>query len=224
MIEKLKYWKNPCISCLLDTENNNQKNDLWHNTWRVEEKELKEFIDKYKPKTILEIGSGTGRIIDLILKTNTNCNIVALESNRELYNFSRARFFKNKNVTLENKTIEEYIKTKNKFDLIICAMNTFGNINNKQLFLKLTKNSKYLFVSLYNTKYDKLRKDMYISRGHKKFKLINNTYYFKDCWVNGLKSKSYTKKQIVNLIKRLNVKYSINTKGILYILTINHNQ
>jgi len=212
---------NPCISCLLDTELNLKTKSLWYSNWAQEEQELIKFLKKVKPQKILEIGVGSGRIINLILKTIPNCKIIGLEHDKDMFDFVKIRFRKIKNVVLKRINVTNYFKSKNKFDLIICAMNTFGNINNSNLFTEIIKHSKYVFVSVYSSKFDKLRRKMCLSRGHKNPKFSDNAYFFNDSWVKGLVSRSFKKEDILKLIKQTSAKqYSIIEKNMLYIVKI----
>ncbi len=81
-------------------------------------------------------------------------------------------------------------------------MNTFGNINNPEVFRKILGHADKFVFSLYNREFDTLRKLMYEARGHSDFSFSYGQYCFQDDWIKGLVSRSYTAEEIKELVTK----------------------
>ena len=77
-----------CIVCLLETEQRIANNDLeglstadvlWYRTWMEETAEIARTLKSYVPKTVLDVGSGIGRDIYLVLETIPKTEITGVE-------------------------------------------------------------------------------------------------------------------------------------------------
>ena len=198
----------PCLNCLIDTEERINYNDfenrgagdkLWYANYAKESRELRRILQIYKPKKILEIGTGNGRVIQTALEVLPDSRIIAVEKNEKMFNYSRHRFFGDKRVSVVKQNISYFLSKTKKFDMALCMMNTFGNINDSVIFQSMANQVKFFVFSVYNRKFDKKRKIMYEARGHEDFCLIKNQYCFRDYWINGLVSRSYTREEIIEL-------------------------
>jgi len=224
----------PCINCLLDTEKyikngsfkNISKGDrTWYSTYKKETQELQKDIKKFNPKEILEIGSGSGRIISAIYNLANKSKITGIEKDKLMVNYLKKRFKNKKNIHIKNNEIYNYLKkTKDTFDMSLCLMNTFGNINNKKTLESIISKSKLFIFSVYNNKYNKDRKEMYIARGHKEFIFKDNTYKINDYWVKGLVSKSFSKDEIKKMVLEAKGKIiKLKPTGILFYVVVEKN-
>ena len=66
---------------------------------------------------ILEVGGGTGRVVDGVLQKNLSANMVVLEPSPEYFKFLKDKYKNDRRVNLEPKDVIQY-KTSNKFDLV----------------------------------------------------------------------------------------------------------
>ena len=86
-----------------------------HRLWK---KELIDLMNIQKNESIIDVGSGTGDLLNLILKLKKNNNIYAVDLNSEMLKYAEKRY-KNKNVTFlradaeklpfNNSSIDKYI-------------------------------------------------------------------------------------------------------------------
>ena len=128
-------------------------------------------------------------------------------------------YFKdNKNVHIINSGVKKFLRTKDNFDLAVCMMNTFGNIDDLEIMKLIAKNSKNLIFTVYDKKYSKYRKKIYEDRGHKDFSFEGGDYFFNDCWIKGLKSKSYTEDELKSMCEEIGKKFRINKISTLLFL------
>ena len=74
-----------------------------HRLWK---KELINLMNIQKDENILDVGSGTGDLINLILKLKKNNNIYAVDLNSEMLKYSEKRH-KNKNITFIKANAEK---------------------------------------------------------------------------------------------------------------------
>jgi len=201
----------PCINCLLETEDRIRNGDfdgvsagdkIWYKTYKAEIEKLAKVLTMYQPKTLIEVGSGSGRIIQTILDVLPNAKINGIEFNKQTFDFVKKRFSNNNMVKIEKNDIYYYLSNEGVYDMAICLMNTFGNINDVEVFRRIVSHSNYFVFSLYNKKLDNQRKSMYEARGHTNFNFVNEQYCFQDDWIKGLISRSYTKEEIKNLVTK----------------------
>ena len=220
----------PCINCLLDTENQKKKGDFsgfsegdktWYKTYKTEEEEFKKILLKYKPKGVIEIGSGAGRIIRLVLDIFPNVWVLGTELNQRMFDFVSKRFSKDSRVSIRRIDASDFLSREEDYDMAICLMNTFGNINNPELFNRIISRSKVFVFSLYNREFDKKRKKMYLARGHSDIKYDGEKYCYGDPWVKGVVSRSYTPEEIEDLVSSSGGKIiSLEKVGISYFVVV----
>ncbi len=223
----------PCINCLIDTEEQIKKGDfsgfsegdkIWYETYKEEGEELKKVLLKYKPKEIIEIGSGTGRVIQIVLDTLPKIWVLGTESNQRMFNFVSKRFSNVSNVSVRGVDASDFLDREENYEMAVSMMNTLGSIDDDGLFKKIINRSNVFVFSLYNKEFDKQRKKMYTSRGHSDFKLIDGKCYYRDPWVMGIVSKSYTEKEIEKLVEDSGGKIiSLKKVGILYFAVVEKN-
>jgi len=217
-LNKKEITSSQCFNCLRETEKAIEKGYwkkfskpmyYWYEMCDAEKREIIKYIDKYKPKTILELGFGSGRILNVLLKAKYNNKIFGVEKDSKIFKITKPLFKKSKNVYLFNENIDKFLERKTKYDLTIGMMNTIGNIDNLKLIQKIVLRSKQFIFTVYDRVYYKLRSNIYKSKGHINFFEKNKNYYFNDCWAKGLKSKSYSKTEIENICKLIGKKYQI---------------
>lgn len=217
-LDKQEISSHPCFNCLRETElavNRGYWKKMskpiyyWYEMCDAESKDIKKYLRKLKPKTILEVGCGSGRIINILLSIKYPKKIYTVDSDSRMVKIIKPLFKKYKNVYIINKNVKIFLKTKKKFDMAICMMSTLGNIDNLKILRQIASNSKNFIFTVYDKKYYKLRKDIYLSKGHKSFLVKDKIYYFRDCWIKGLKSKSYTKEELEHICKSTGKKFKI---------------
>lgn len=206
-----KVTDHPCINCLLETEERIHAGDfdnvssgdkIWYSTYRAEIEELERVLRKYNPKMVIEIGSGSGRIIRTFLDTLPESKIVGTELNQKTYGFVTRRFSEDDRVDVKRTDISDYLSNGRPYDMTICLMNTFGNINDPEVFGKIVNHTDLFVFSLYNREFDERRRLMYEARGHSDFSFENGKYCFQDDWIKGLVSRSYTTEEIKDLVTK----------------------
>jgi len=210
-LDPSKITNSPCINCLRETEERVYEKDydnvsagdkIWYLTYQAEIKALEKVLIEYNPKKIIEIGSGTGRIIRTILDILPKVEIIGTERNKKTYDFVTKRFSGETRVQIKQTDISDYLSNKEQYDIAICLMNTFGNINDPETFNKIVSHSDIFVFSLYNREFDEKRRLMYTARGHKNFRFSQGQYCFQDNWVNGLVSRSYSEDGIKDLVSK----------------------
>lgn len=209
----------PCIKCLIESENSISSGNWrklpekllpWYEMLIAENLEVTRLLKKLQPKKILEIGCGAGRIIDGLLKIDYAKDIIAVDKNRIMADYAARRFSGVENIKVLNRDAGDFIlKSEEKFDLIISMMNTLGNINNIELLKKLMKKTCNLLFTLYDKDFYELRKEIYLSKGHKDFIVKEGNYYFFDDWAHGLVSRSFFREDIEKICEKLKVPYKI---------------
>ena len=88
-----------------------------HRLWKSE---LVDCMNIQKFDHIIDVGSGTGDLIDLILKKNLCNNIYYIDLNNEMLNYSRKRFIKKK-IKFINANAEKLPFNDNYFDKYIIS-------------------------------------------------------------------------------------------------------
>lgn len=204
-----KITAHPCLNCLIETEERiaaadfdcvSASDKIWYLTYQAETKELERILRKYHPQRIIEIGSGSGRIIRTVLDTLPQAEVIGLEKDQRIFRFVAERFSSNPAVRIEPTAIADYHFAGRDYDLALCLMNTFGNINDPEIFKTIMAHSNYFVFSVYNREFDVQRESIYRARGHVNFSFIPGRYCFQDDWVKGLISRSYTETEIKDLI------------------------
>ncbi len=210
-LESKKRTDHPCINCLLETEERIHAGDfdsvsagdkIWYSTYKAEIKGLERVLGSYQPKKLIEVGAGSGRIIRTVLDVLPQAEIVGTELDEQTFNFVRNRFSLDRRATIEHTNISDYLSNGGDYDLAICLMNTFGNINDPEVFRKIVSHADYFVFSLYNRVFDDKRRLMYKARGHSDFSFNQGQYCFQDNWIKGLVSRSYTEEEIKDLVTK----------------------
>lgn len=99
---------------------------------------IKKNIKIQKITKILEIGSGTGLLINNFIKNNKNIkNCTIYEPSKNAFKILKEKFLKNKNIKIYNEFYTGKLK-KNDFDLILCT----GVLEHVPNPIKLIKNIK----------------------------------------------------------------------------------
>ena len=222
-----------CADCLKDTEdtintillgktklleNLTIGERLWYETYVAETVKFITSLKKYSPENVLDVGSGYGRVIELIRKTLPCTLITGTENVKAIYNILTKRFQGIDEIDLQHVDVNGFLEgTNNQFDMATCMMNTYGNINDEQLFSSVMGHTNRFVFTLYNSNYDVLRAEMYKARCHKNFEYKNRQYEFSDSWSNVKVSRGYSKDEIIALVERSNGKVaSLQELGILY--------
>ncbi len=207
----------PCFNCLKETEITVQKGGwqelpeplkYWYEMADAESRELKKFLEEKKPKRVLEVGFGGGRIINTLLSARHPKKVFAVEKNKKMFETIKPFFESRKEVHLFNEDALDFIKKSEEFDLTVCMMNTLSQISG-ETFKEIAKKSKHFIFTVYDKSAYKLRAKIYKSKGHKNFELKDCTYCFQDPWVKGLESKSYSLKELEDICKITGKHYSI---------------
>ncbi len=210
-LDKSKRTDHPCINCLLETEERIRAGDfasvsagdkIWYLTYNAEIREFERVLREHQPKRIVEVGSGSGRIIRTLLDVLPEAEIVGTELNPRTFDFVRNRFAGDGRVTIVKTDIDDYLSNGGDYDLAVCLMNTFGNINDPEVFKKIVSHADYFVFSLYNRNFDEQRRLMYEARGHLDFSFSDGQYCFQDDWIKGLVSRSYTTEEIKELVTK----------------------
>lgn len=202
-----------CLSCLLDTEHMIQKdvfdamsegNTLWYETYKNETVALKNTLQTMQPKTILDVGSWSGRIIQTCISQLPEAQIRGVEINAKNSEFLKKRFQSNARVHIMHDDINKMLpQTDQQFDIALCMMNTLSLIDNQQEMLqKLLRYANHLIFTVYNERYDADRKQMYQARGHKQITFDGSAYCLNDERSNWLKSRSRAEEEIREMIEK----------------------
>jgi SAM-dependent methyltransferase len=213
----------PCFNCLRETEQAVEKGYwkkfskplfYWYEMCQAERDELTKFMRKFQPKTILELGCGSGRIINIFLKFSYKKIIYAMDKDQKIIKIIEPLYKNIKDLHIIHDSIDNFLnKKKVRFDLAVLMMNTVGNIDDQKILESIARNSTHFIFTAYDQRFYKLRNAIYRSKGHRKFFVKNKTYYFNDCWVKGLKSRSYSRKELdaicKNICKGTSKKYEI---------------
>lgn len=228
IIQKKDAGKNLCIDCLVDTERTLSGEDLgkvgegdslWYKTWKAETAKLEEVLAKYSPRNVLEVGSGTGRVISTVLQSVPGVQITGLELDPAMYDFVNQRFAGDERVRIVNQDVANYLSNGGHYDLALCMMNTFGNINSSEVFRRIIGHSGRFVFSLYNSEFNLQRASMYRARGHEDFEFSDGKYHFNDFWVRGLTSKGYSESEIMALVKESGGEvFELDKIGILHFI------
>ncbi|MEK6935307.1 MAG: rRNA adenine N-6-methyltransferase family protein [Nanoarchaeota archaeon] len=114
----------------------------------LEKKEIKTILNNIniKGKTILDIGTGVGRLSFPLSEYAKE--VIALDSDKRLKDYFKEH--RKRNIKFVNQSLEKFLRKKKKFDVILLAWPT---INFK--FIKLVKkamnrNTKFVFITCYN--------------------------------------------------------------------------
>jgi len=148
------------------------------------------FVNKKKIKSILDLGSGHGRLTNF-LSYNTNAKIYGYEFNEEI--FKKSVQIKNKNVILKKKNILEINKEIYNIDCFIFSDPLKYRVDLDKVvkkIKKIKKNKKYfiIFININNNK-GKIMNKKYLIKQHvssnkKSVKIYYNKIFSKNKFIN----------------------------------------
>lgn len=92
-------------------------------------------LKKKKFKSFIDLGCGSGRIIDFINKNFTNKKIVGIEYFSQQYNYSKKIFEKSKNISIVQSDFTKLNLMRNIYDIYFIS----APFKNKKDFLKFMK-------------------------------------------------------------------------------------
>lgn len=216
-----------CIGCFIDSEKRVKEDwkalpparSRWYEMIDVENRKVRDYVLEHKPRRILEVGCGPGRMIDILEKIGFENfdKIVGIEKDTEMYNHAYKRWQENQNVEIFQMTVEHLLPfSDDDFDLCVNAMNIVGWQEDESEWLELMlRCSQVVFFTLYKKGFEADRIEMYEKRGHKLSEtavhkdLKNGQIILGDCAViPNVVSKAYTYAEVLELCRK--VKYDIN--------------
>ena len=184
----------------------------WFRIAEAENNEVVKYAKEKRPRRIIEIGSGTGRLMALILNElgDDYDQAVAVDGDQEMYEILYHRFPES-----EYPKVDVYYMTvRNKlpyvdedFDLCINAMNIVGWQDDEVAWLKtMLKVARNVLFSVYQRGKEKKRVGMYKTRPHRDDGVVlsgdNGNVQLVDCATNpGVFSKAYTHDQVDRLCR-----------------------
>lgn len=92
-------------------------------------------IDK-KINLVIDVGANTGQSIDLFLKLNSNCKIIAFEPNPRLYQKLKNKYSDNSNIQLFQLGISDEVGQKTFHENIFHSTSTFEELDLTSKYLK----------------------------------------------------------------------------------------
>ena len=121
---------------------------------------INKIIKKFKNKTtVLDIGAGTGKLTQILKKTNYYKKIIAVEPSKQMINHG-IKLLGKKKIIWKNIPAEKISFEKNSIDLICAASSFHWFIKKKNLdnFSKMLKKNSF-FLIIYNSRKTKLSMD-----------------------------------------------------------------
>lgn len=220
-----------CKSCFLELERalneGNWKSFAphkrrWYEMIDIENRTIRDYISKHKPKRILEVGCGTGRVISTIETGIDYDEIIGIECDEEMHSHAQNRWMDDDKIKIQKMLVKDSLPYEdNYFDFSINAMNIVGWQENESEWLEeMLRCSKTVFFSVYKKGHETERMEMYRTRGHKiseEAVYLNSTgqIVLGDCACmsdvvsEAVISKAYTSEEVENLCKDLSDKYNI---------------
>jgi len=95
--------------------------------------------DNFKPKTILELGSGTGNLTELIIEKFPNAEITVVDISEKILEECKARFQSNKTIKYCQSDFKKIDFERESFDLVISsiAIHHIEDVDKQVLFNKV---------------------------------------------------------------------------------------
>lgn len=219
---------NRCLVCLKDAEdkvrdgswkNERSGKKYWYEVGYDENEKLKEVLLKYKPKRVVEMGMGPGRVIQLTLDTYRAYKIpfeqiIGIEQNYEIYQEAFNRFvLQNPKVIITHGLIigseERDVLTPYPdkfFDLATAVENFIGwQINEIKTIKHLLRTTKKLFFTVYKKEATPFRVKFYEAAGDT-VEIKNEQIWIMDIDAFGRTphcSRSYEKEEIKNILNQV---------------------
>jgi len=183
--------------------------------------EIKQFLSKeddfvkkilFDGCSILDVGCGYGRTIEIIHKIPSE--IVGIDNSKRMVRDAKLNLKKCKNVKILFMDAFD-IKLKQKFDFVLCLMQTFGNFSSNKLkslkeMKRVLKKDGKMVIHVYNPKSFKIRLEGYKKVGMLILKIEKDgTIHSSD----GFTSEQFTKKKLEDLFSKakLDVKIRLLT-------------
>lgn len=210
---------NKCAMCLLEVESilssgkwKGVKGPVgqWFGMLQAEHAYLVSLLSRMDAKSVLEVGTGTGRIVELIAK-NSGAMVTSLEKDAGMHAFASGRFEGNERIEVLNT---DAVPEGRRFDLAVCMMNTIGNSSDEKEIAKgMLSAADVAVFSVYRKGSEKARAAVYRMRGHEKLSVRGSCIHFNDEWCAGLFSRSYSRKGIMRMLKGLGCTMKITNAG-----------
>ncbi|MEA3343518.1 MAG: class I SAM-dependent methyltransferase [archaeon] len=214
-----------CIGCFLelekalegDWESFPPDKRRWYEMINIENRVIMDYVSMHKPRRILEVGCGTGRVISTIETGTDYDEIIGIECDEEMHSYAQNRWINGDKIKIQKMFVKDSLPYEdNYFDFSINAMNIVGWQENESEWLdEMLRCSKAVFFSVYKRGYETERMEMYRTRGHKiseeaVYLNSNGQIVLGDCaCMSAVVSKAYTDKEVENLCKNLSDKYDI---------------
>jgi cyclopropane fatty-acyl-phospholipid synthase-like methyltransferase len=163
---------------------------------KLEEMFIREKVSK--DSTVLDIGFGEGRYLNLLSKSCKK--IIGVDYSEIMFDFCK-RLFDDKNIELFKADIKDFEYLEESFDYIICAFNTFGNMSYETQISLLKKVEKFLkpngtfFLSIYSEYAKDMQFEFYKKIG---LKIINSDQNF--VYTEEFKSERFSQAKIYKII------------------------
>lgn len=216
-----------CIGCFLESERTVEKNDWttfiparrrWYEMIDVENSKVRDYVVQNKPRRILEVGCGPGRLIKIIqnLGLENFDEIVGIEADTQMYNRAYERWRDIDKVKIFKMTVGYQLPyNDDDFDFCINAMNIVGWQENERAWLEeMLRCSKVVFFTLYKKGLEKERLEMYEKRKHRLSETDvhldqNGQIILGDCAViPNVVSRAYTPQEVNELCNKVSSKYA----------------
>jgi SAM-dependent methyltransferase len=210
----------------------------WFRMIEQETKAVIAFVERTKPKRVIEIGCGPGRFIAQItqLKGYEYERIVGLDSDPLMIRIATLRFPDDEfpDVEIYNMRVVDKLPFRG-YDLCINAMNIVGWQESETAWLReALRASRSVVFSLYKAGNEDLRKEMYCTRGHAREAVYTDTrpqIQLRDSATNpGVWSKAYQREDVERMCQEVTssfalerrIKYSIDedSSDLLYLCTL----
>lgn len=234
------YKENRCLKCFRESAemvntgkwkklSDRNPRKMWYQILDDENRATKEIVTKMRPRRVLEIGCGPGRIIDEILSIPPKQmpyfeRIIGIEQNHEIYNSAFDKFLK---IAPNRVVIREHLFGDGKgegennryslpfddnyFDLAIAVSNIVGWQKDEVKWIcEVLRVSEACFFTVYrkklgNKNLDNERMKMYKGLGCEAYMDENENIWIKDVDAFGKDcvTRSYSHEDIVKIIKEV---------------------
>jgi len=212
----------------------------WFEMIDAENRFVDRLIEGRRPRRVLEVGCGPGRFLALLSRKSgyEYDKIIGVDGDYVMYAAASARFPTTQYPGIEVynlRVVRNVPPDWGRFDFCINAMNIVGWQDDEVSWLReMLRASSAVFFSLYKNDLEDSRKEMYITRGHRKAGLRvdrGKGVQLADCDTNpGVWSKSYSPEAVKRLCEDVklalrpetDVVYGIDseTSDLLYLCVI----
>lgn len=221
---RIKVLPDACFRCLSSTEKVLAHRDVreiayparhWFDIAMAENEAVGNLVRKIKPRCVLDIGCGTGRLIAKSLEAGTQIEkLVGIEGDDRIAEHARRRFEEDSRVSIVTFFVKDRLPLRDddRFDLCMNSMNIVGWQENERTWLALMlRHSDCVFFTVYKKGFESEREEMYKTRGHSELgRTGRGDVILKGCSVcPEVVSKAYTRDEIEELCRSLGVDYTI---------------